>query len=72
MFVLRIFGGLSVGLYAILLFASGVAINGPYGLISGAVSNDLVCVKLYVPSSVMSIINIFQSFTKIYIVYLLG
>ena len=46
MFVLRMFGGLSVGLYAALLFACGVAINGPYVLIAGAVSNDLVRITI--------------------------
>ena len=42
LFVLRAVGGESIGAYVVLLIVTGILINGPYGIITTAVSSDLV------------------------------
>ena len=42
LFILRAFGGGSLGLYVVLLIVTGVLVNGPYAIITTAVSSDLV------------------------------
>ena len=42
LFFLRVFGTEDLAVYIILLIVCGIFINGPYGMITTAVSSDLV------------------------------
>ena len=42
LYIFRVFGGVSLIFYSIMLFLLGASINGPHVIISGAVANDLV------------------------------